>query len=64
MPSSKILDLDRKAFNIKRKEFSSDFKMSGNIAIMELGGKTFLHIVKLIIVKIKRIEILKVTNQN
>ena len=44
MPSQKIFDLDRKAFNVKRKRilFSSDYKTSGNFTIMELDGDTFL----------------------
>lgn len=41
MPSKKILDLDQQAFNVKRKQFSSDFKKAGNIGIMELDGEIY-----------------------
>lgn len=41
MPAQKIFDLDKKAFSAKRELFSSDYKTSGNFAIMELDGDTF-----------------------
>jgi len=46
MRSQKIFDLDKKAFNVKRKRilFSSDYKTSGNFTIMELDGDTFFGI--------------------
>lgn len=41
MPAQKIFDLDEKAFSVKRELFSSDYRTSGNFAIMELDGDTF-----------------------